>query len=375
LHSSAHAPQYFCCGFTPNGIGDLISQLQRLYNLGRSFGLEFVFRQLPRNRWSPELDESDFLGLAIGERRIEELPGHTIVTVDGAAASHALKEGRPLSSVLPAAMPSRAIIEFIHTGEMYSNKIPVPIRFEMDLRAKMIQRHGERVFNSGRADRLSVCVHIRQGDCTWVKRGEQYVFVGKRKITSNPDDVDIRRSPRVDDYAALLDAVTQRLGGLPFDLRVYSDGPASLFPVRSTVRERLFYELARREERLLDWSRIDRRGNPLQMFYNPMSDPEVRQEYEKVATALPGLVERYKNATLIVGTSGALTSAAILAFASADIVVLARNRWVFPLLGLGDPDNQAVLLLTSTVAENMERVEELLGKRVSQAGAPAVLRH
>ena len=144
MHSSAHAPQYFCCGFTPNGIGDLISQLQRLYNLGRSFGLEFVFRQLPRNRWSPELDESDFLGLAIGERRIEELPGHTIVTVDGAAASHALKEGRPLSSVLPAAMPNRAIIEFIHTGEMYSNKIPVPIRFEMDLRAKMIQRHGDR---------------------------------------------------------------------------------------------------------------------------------------------------------------------------------------------------------------------------------------
>jgi hypothetical protein len=369
---TSDVPQYFCCGFTPNGIGDLISQLQRLYNLGRSFGLEYVFRQLPRNRWSPELDESDFLGLALGERRIEDLPDHTIVSVDGAAASHALKDGRPLASVLPASMPSRAIIEFVHTGDMYSNRIPVPIRFEIDLRAKIIQRHGEGVFSAGRSGRLSVCVHIRQGDCTWVKRGQQHVFVGKRKITSNPRDADLQRAPQVDEYVPLLDAIVERLGGLPYDLRVYSDGSASMFPVRSIWRERLLYELARREERLLDWVHVDRTGNPLQLFYNPMSDPQVRQAYEQVATALPRLIERYEHATLIVGTSGALTSSAILAFASADIVVLARNRWVFPLLGLGDPQKQAVLLLTSTIGENMKHVEELLSRRAGQAGAPAI---
>ncbi len=352
-------PRHFCCRVFPSGIGDQISQLQRLYNVGRSFGLEYVYQELPRNRWSPDLDMSDFLGLGLGEPGVQDLPGHEIVSVDGAAASHALLEGRPLESVLPGLMPERAIVEFVHSSKMYSNGIPIPTLHGIDLRAKLVQRHGEQVL-SRQSQRISVCVHIRQGDCTWVKRGDQHVFLGMRKITSSPQDPDVLRAPPTDAYAILLDALVGRLDGLSYDLKVYSDGPTNVFPTRWAERGRILYELARRDERVIDWLRLDRQENPLRAFYNPMCDAEVRRGYEKFKSGLEELAARYKNSTVVTGTSQALTAEAILAFASADVVVLARNPWVFPLLGLGDPQNQAVLLITSSMAENMKSVEDLL---------------
>jgi hypothetical protein len=39
---------------------------------------------------------------------------------------------------------------------------------------------------------------------------------------------------------------------------------------------------------------------------------------------------------------------------------------VFPLLGLGDPQRQAVLLLSSPMAENMERLEHFLANRLAR---------
>ena len=360
--------RHFCCRLSPSGIGDHISQLQRLYNLGRSFGLEYVFRELPTNRWSPDLNESDFLGLGIGEKRIEDFPDYEIVSVDGAAASYALQDGRPLSSVLPPKMPERAIVEFVHSGKMSSNGIPIPILHKIDLRARLIERHGDQARSSGRSNRLSVCVHIRQGDCTWVKHGDHYVFLGMRKITTNPEDVDIRRAPQVDAYAPLIDAVVARLGGAWYNLKVFSDGPANIFEGRSCAGGTVLYDVARRDQRYLRWMRLDRRINPLQSLYNPMCDADVRRESEHVKTALQRLVARYQNASLVLGTSGALTAAAILAFASADIVVLARNPWVFPLLGLGDQENQAVLLLTSPIAENMKLLEDRLTNRAARPG-------
>jgi hypothetical protein len=74
------------------------------------------------------------------------------------------------------------------------------------------------------------------------------------------------------------------------------------------------------------------------------------------------MAARYDHAELVVGTSGSLTAQAILTFASAD-VVMARNPWVFPLLGLGDPERQAVLLITSPLAENIKRLDQVLAKR------------
>ena len=214
-------PRYFCCRVTPSGIGDQVSQLQRLYNIGKSFGLEYLFQELPSNRWSPDFDAWDFLGLGLGERRVKEFPDHEIVSVDGATASYALMDGHPLASVLPPGIPDRAIVEFVHSDQMSSGGIPIPMRHGIDLRAKLIRRHGERIAATGRSNRLSICVHVRRGDCTWVKSGDKYVFLGMRKITSSSDDIDLQRAPKVDAYFPLLDALVARIHGCSYDLTVY----------------------------------------------------------------------------------------------------------------------------------------------------------
>ncbi len=224
-------PRYFCCRVIPSGIGDQLSQLERLYNIGRSFDLEYLFQELPANRWSPDFDAWDFLGLGLGERRVKDFPDHKIVSVGGAAASSALRDGRPLSSVLPPRTSDRTIVEFVHSDEMYAGGIPVAMRYRIDLRGKLIQRHGERILATSGSNRLSICVHVRQGDCTWVKSGDKYVFLGMRKITSDAQDVDLRRAPKVDAYFPLLDALVARLRGIPYDLTVYSDGPSNIFPL------------------------------------------------------------------------------------------------------------------------------------------------
>ncbi|MEO8256939.1 MAG: hypothetical protein ABI868_06290 [Acidobacteriota bacterium] len=354
-------PRYFCCRLVPSGIGDQVSQLARLYNIGRSFGLEYLFQELPANRWSPDFDAWDFLGLGLGERRVKDFPDHEIVSVDGAAASHALVNGRALASLLPPRMPDRSIVEFVHSDQMYSSAIPVPMRHAIDLRAKLLQRHGDRI-TAGHSDRLSICVHIRQGDCTWVKSGDKYVFLGTRKIVADSDEVDLRRAPMVEAYFPLLDALVVRLQGVPHRVTVYSDGPTNIFPLEPSRVGGILYHLARRDGRLIDSLRLNRRGNPLQALYNPMCDAEVRREYEHVKTGLQRLAARY-DATLVVGTGKDLTAAAILAFAAADVAVLARNPGVFPLLGLGDPDRQAVLVLTRSIADNMKSIEDLMLRR------------
>ncbi|MEP7308712.1 MAG: hypothetical protein ABJA98_24665 [Acidobacteriota bacterium] len=356
-------PQYFCCRVIPSGIGDQISQLARLYNVGRSFGLEYLFQELPFNRWSPDFDAWDFLGLGLGERRVKDFPDHEIVSVDGAAASYALRDGRSLASVLPPGTPDRAIVELVHSDQMYGGGILVPPCHGIDLREKLIKRHGEHVLATGRSNRLSICVHVRQGDCTWVKSGDHHVFLGMRKITSNSQDVDVRRAPKVDAYFPLLDAIVARLHESPYDLTVYSDGPTNVFPLRPSRCGRILYALARRDERLIDTLRLNRPGNPLQAFYNPMCDAEVRRGYDRAKDDLQRLAARYEHSSLVIGTGKELTAAAILAFASADVAVLARNPQVFPLLGLGDPHNQAVLLIATSIEENIKRLDHMLARR------------
>ena len=143
---------------------------------------------------------------------------------------------------------------------MYSGGIPVAMRYRIDLRAKLIQRHGERILATSGSNRLTICVHIRQGDCTWVKSGDKYVFLGMRKITSNAQDVDLRRAPKVDAYFPLLDALVARLHGVPYDLTVYSNGPSNIFPlVVSVTEDPMSGATSRAADRLAP---VNRQGNP-----------------------------------------------------------------------------------------------------------------
>lgn len=356
--------QYFCCSFSPNGIGDLMFQLQQLYNIGRSLGLEYLYRDLPRNRWSPDLDESDFLGLALGERQVRDFPDHTLVPIDAGIAARAVLEHRPIESVLPSPLPEKPIIELVNSGLLYSANFSIPRNFSIDLRAKLVQRHGPAVF-ARRTDRLSIRVHIRLGDCTWVERAGRSVFVGKRKVTANPQDPDILRSPLVPAFQPMIDLILESVRGRPYDLTIYSDGPSNMFQPGPWYGG-LVYRLALRDERVLRWLRFNRPWHPLYPFYNPMVDAEVRLGWEQAKTALENLAARYDGAKLVVGTTGAAD--AILEFASADIVVLSRNPGVFPLLGLGDPERQAVLLLSVPARENETRLRDFMTAYANRAG-------
>lgn len=352
--------RYFCCRLTPSGIGDQLSQLNRLHDLGRCFGLEYLYREPPRNRWSPDFDAADFLGLGLGEQRLADFPDHTLVTVDGSAALHALREGRPLDALLPAPRPQRIVVEFAHSDSMYARGTAVELRHPIDLRAKLAARHGATVLERGRRGEVAVCLHVRQGDCTWVQARNRFVFLGMRKIASDPRDVDVRRAPSADDYAPLLADIGARLAGRPWTLTVYSDGPANVFPPRPGPAGKLLYEIALREPRVLDWLRLARQRHALHALYNPMCDAAIVHAYEQVRTSLQRLVAPYPGAQLRVGTSRALTEAAILDFATADVAVLGRSRMAFPLLGLGDAAHQAAVLLNRTREQNLAELDRAL---------------
>lgn len=352
--------RYFCCRLAPSGIGDQLSQLNRLHDLGCRFGLEYLYREPPRNRWSPDFDAADFLGLGLGEKCLADLPHHARITVDGAAAIDALREGRPLESLLPARRPEHVVVEFAHSDSMYTRGSAFELQHPIDLRAKLLARHGPSVLEGTRRAGVAVCVHVRQGDCTWVQRRNRFVFLGMRKIASGPRDIDIRRAPPADDYAPLLADIAARLAGWPWTLTVFSDGPANIFPPQSGLAGKLLYSIALQEPRVLDWLRLARQRHPLHAFYNPMSDASVVRAYERVQNSLQRLVAPYPGARLQVGTGGALTGAAILAFATADVAVLGRSRMAFPLLGLGDSARQAVLLLNRTREQNLAELERVL---------------
>ena len=354
--------RYFCCRLTPSGIGDQLSQLNRLHDLGRRWGLEYLYRDFPRNRWSPDFDAADFLGLGLGEQRLDAFPDHALVSLDGAEASRALQDGRPLESLLPERAPPRSIIELVHSSTMYSLGAPVQLTYPINLREKLLQRHGAQVLQRRRKGHLSVCVHVRQGDCTWVRRGDKFVFLGMRKIASDPQDVDLRRAPHAEDYVPVLDDVAARLKGRPWALTVFSDGPTNIFSHPSKLRGQLLYRLALHEPQVINWLRLARERHPLQGFYNPMCDDAVVHAYAHARDAVHRLVARYPNARLVLGTGQALTEEAIITFATADVAVLARSRMAFPLLGLGDPQKQAVLLLTKDKVENQASLEELLSR-------------
>jgi hypothetical protein len=93
-----------------------------------------------------------------------------------------------------------------------------------------------------------------------------------------------------------------------------------------------------------------------------MCDDTVVRAYEHARDAVHRLAARYPGARLVVGTSRALTEEAIIKFATADVAVLARSHMAFPLLGLGDPQKQAVLLLTKDKVENRSSLEQLLSR-------------
>lgn len=357
--------RYFCCRITPSGIGDMLSQLNRLYDLGRRWGLEYLYRDLPTNRWSPDFDVSDFLGLGLGERHLEEIADGEIVSIDAARASLALEERRPLETLFAQEPSPSTIVEFVHSDTMYSRGRKLRLEYPIALRKKLLERQSARLAASRDQDSLSVCLHIRQGDCTWVSRGTRRVFLGMRKIAKDGRDIDVMRAPPADAYANLLDAVDLTLQGRRWTLRVFTDGPRNVFVAPAPWYGNVLYRPALLEPRILRWLRLASSRNPLHGLYNPMCDSVVTREYEHLLSATTRLTAGRENAVVCMGTSRSRTEDAILAFATADIAILGRSEMAFPLLGLGDPQQQAILLLSNSDDSNRRTLDRVISRSVA----------
>ena len=92
--------------------------------------------------------------------------------------------------------------------------------------------------------------------------------------------------------------------------------------------------------------------------------------HEQSQTALQRLVAPYPNARVVIGTSRPLTEEAILAFVTTDVAVIGRSRAAFPLLGMGDPVKQAVLLLNQSRDENFAELDRALAHNEHFSRAP-----
>src|SRR5690606_28044684 len=144
-------------------------------------------------------------------------------------------------------------------------------------------------------------------------------------------DVNLRRALPLDFYHAALDRLHADFGAENLEVRIYSDGVG--WPVIGPLRgKELIRHLA---SRVLGWGGIRPQFAPRVNAFTwqvQRNLPTLRRELAAFARAYPGSVLR-------AGRSAALTRETIHAFASADIIVVARAH-AFPDLGLGLNANQ-----------------------------------
>jgi hypothetical protein len=353
-------PRYFVCRVRPSGIGDQLYQLRSLYNIGRSFCLAYLHQRLPANDWAPELDHTDFLGLGLGERNVLDFPDLKRVEVDAFSAARALAAGQTLADVLPKAHPSPDVVELVFSARLYGPERPrVPLRFPFDVRKKLLQRHASRLRTIHRPDHLTICVHVRRGDITWVRIGQNFVFVGQHRLATRHDDEAVRRGPPIEDYHRLLTPVLSELGTRPCAVKTYSDGRYSMFPQAPRRGTRHLSRAALRHPKLFRLLALLDNRTPLGALYNPFADRDVQQGFTRVDAELAEMCS-WPNGELHLGRDAKHTEEAILAFAAADIVIMATNPGRFPLLGMLDPATQAFLALKDPVEVNLERLRAVL---------------
>jgi hypothetical protein len=362
LHQSGNfAMTYFTCQLIKNvGIGDQLYQLQTLYNLGKSMGLKYIHSPLLPSRWCQNLDLSQFLGLDIGEETLESFASYKIVNIDAHKAATYFVSGKDFLKTSTVSTQSKVIYKFVFSDKLYfENKyyVDVPLKFKFNFRKKFLaaQKKSQDVFQPFKGDLISIAVHIRRGDCTWLEDNGKYFFPYMNKIIDiNPDDVDIRRAVPHEDYLKLLDTIFEQYNQNLFELRIYSDGIPEKFWMEMNLFRKIQYRLASGKLAFLF-----NRSQQTTRYNNSIFHDALKRRFLELKNRF-NVYKKYSNVTLRIGNDVALTQEIITAFATADIAIVAREN-SFPEVGLRDQDNLRILMNVKTdQSKNISRIEDLI---------------
>lgn len=354
---------YFTCKFIKNvGIGDQLYQLQTLYNLGKSLGLTYVHAPLPPSRWCQNLDLTEFLGLDIGEETLETYKNHRRIDLDAHTVAARFAAGDTLEKICPLLHRSNIIYRLIFSEKLYLENpsyIELPLKYKFDLRKKFLnnQRRSKAPLNPFQGNLISIAVHIRRGDCTWLEDDGRYFFPYMNKISdANSEDVDVGRAVPNEEYLKLLDTIFEQYDQKLFALKIYSDGIPELFWIDMS----LFQKIKHRFETggLTSLLKKNQPGIPCT---NSIFHSDLRQRFHALKNEFD-VYKKYANVTLRIGSDPALTKEIITAFAMADIAIVARED-SFPEVGLRDPEDQRILMNVKTdQSDNIALIQNLLAR-------------
>jgi hypothetical protein len=353
---------YFTCKLIKNvGIGDQLYQLQVIYNIGKTVGLKYIHTPLPPSRWCQNLDVSSFFGLGLGEESIDfyELKSYKVIDINAHELAVALVKGKDLEKLFNISEEPQTIYRLAFSEELYRENqhyIDIPIIFKFNFREKFLnsQKSSLEIYNPFKKDLISVAVHIRRGDCTWLEDDGKYIFPYMNKIIpADSNDVDACRSVPNELYLRLLENIFEQYDPELFDVRIYSDGIPEKFWIDLSLFQKIRQQIITKGliSLLKPTQRSLRSGNAV--VYR-----KLKSSFEKMKDEF-NLYNKFPNTTLQIGTSLELTKEIITAFALADIAILAREN-SFPDLGLRDFSQQILITVKTDQSENIALIKDLI---------------
>jgi hypothetical protein len=355
---------YFTCKFIKNvGIGDQLYQLQVLYNLGKILGLEYVHSPIPPSRWCQQLDISQFLGLEIGEKTLESYKDHRIVDIDAYKLADCFVSQSGLSHVLKVSRKSKVIYRIIFSEKLYLENpcyIDIPLKFKFNLREKFLlaQEKSLNRYNPFKKNLISVAVHVRRGDCTWLEDNGKYFFPYMNKIIdANPNDVDVRRAVPTQEYLKLIETIFERYNPNLFEIKIYSDGIPAQFWMNLNLFQKIKYWLATGKLGF-----ILNRNHKITKYNNNMFSENFKKRFYELKKEFDVYVQ-HPNIMMRVGKNAELTKEVITAFGMADISIVARDD-SFPEIGLHDSESCRILMNVrrTNQLENIDRIKDLVNR-------------
>jgi hypothetical protein len=352
---------YFTCKLIRNvGIGDQLYQLQTLYNLGRSLGLTYVHSPLPPSRWCQNLDLTQFLGLDVGEKVLENYNSFRIKNIDSHQAASCLVGREEKSKDSLFSSPLNSIYRLVFSEKLYlenPDHIEIPLNHPFKFRDKFLAAQKNRnIPNLFSGKLISIAIHIRRGDCTWVEDDGKYFFPYMNKlIDADPEDVDVGRAVPIKQYLKLLDEIFEKYDQNLFELRVYSDGIPENFWMDTNYFEKIKYQLLSGK-----LNSVFNQNQRKTKFNSHTFHDGVKEKFYGLRNEFDAF-KRYPNVTLRIGSGVELTKEIIAAFATADIAIVARED-SFPEVGLRDPDDYRILMNVKTdQMQNIDLINQLIG--------------
>ncbi len=362
---------YFTCKFIKNvGIGDQLYQLQAIYNIGRIVGLKYIHSPLPPSRWCQSLDISNFFGLGLGEESIEFYRSKSYKIIDISAHELAvdLFKGKNLEKLFNTPERSKTIYRLAFSKELYRENqhyIDIPSVFKFNFGEKFLnaQKKSLEAYSPFKKNLISIAVHIRRGDCTWLEDNGKYVFPYMNKVIPvNPNDIDVRRAVSHESYLRLLENIFERYDPNLFELRIYSDGIPEKFWVDLSLFEKIRQQITTKGIKSLFAQNQKILRSSDSIFYE-----KLKSRFDKLKNEF-NVYEKFPNTTLRIGTSPELTKEIITAFALADIAILARES-SFPDLGLHDCSSQQILMTAGTnQSKSIALIKNLIGLHQNKIG-------